>query len=364
VLDSAGTGLTSSSADNEGGAAGSVATTSGGNNAGGAGGSGGGGPVCGNGIKEQGEGCDDGNLTAGDGCDDSCQPEYSFVCDTVAVVNSGSSELTGSTIGQPSHSSSSLCGKGAEAGDTVLVLQPALTGQLTMTLKGSFEKVFYLRTDCNGGTELDCVESADDAVIVLDVVKDAVYHAVVDGAGTQTGNFSLDLLLEGCGDGIVNLAEECDDANADDADGCANSCTVQCASGWIKNATNKHCYRHFETNENWPDAKNACAPMGADHYLATLSTLDEVSFIAAAFSQNDVWIGGHDRFDEDKFEWITGEPWTYQNDKSPWDGGEPNNGGIIGQEDCVEIYPDAKFNDEDCDTKQDYLCESTPPGLP
>lgn len=33
------------------------------------------GPVCGNNVKEEGEGCDDGNLNSGDGCSPSCQTE-------------------------------------------------------------------------------------------------------------------------------------------------------------------------------------------------------------------------------------------------------------------------------------------------
>ncbi len=360
-LDAQGTGPPSNDASSQGGAAGFSSTNEVGG--GGSGGSGGASPVCGNGIPEQGEECDDGNLMPGDGCDASCELEPEFVCDTSIVVNPGSSVLTGSTTAQPSHSSSEVCGKGAEAGDVILVLQPAISGKLTLTLEGSFEKALYARTECNSGSELDCVDSADDATFALDVLKDALYFVVVDGVGDAVGDFSLDLLLEGCGDGIVNLAEECDDADNDDSDGCASSCTVQCMSGWTKNPTNKHCYRHYGTDKDWPDAKNACVALGEDFYLATLSTTDEVSFVKAAFNQDNVWIGGHDRFVEDKFEWLTGEPWIYKNDNAPWDGGEPNDGGWFVDEDCVEIYANAKFNDEVCDTKQDYLCEHIPPGL-
>ena len=37
-------------------------------------------PVCGNGVRGDGEECDDGNLTNGDGCDDSCEVEGAAVC--------------------------------------------------------------------------------------------------------------------------------------------------------------------------------------------------------------------------------------------------------------------------------------------
>ena len=31
----------------------------------------------------------------------------------------------------------------------------------------------------------------------------------------------------GCGDGVIDLGEECDDGDTDDGDGCSSSCTVE-----------------------------------------------------------------------------------------------------------------------------------------
>jgi cysteine-rich repeat protein len=322
-------------------------------------------PECGNGDLEAGEECDDGNLAPGDGCSATCTIEPPFDCDDVIVLAPGTTVLKGSTTDELDHSFSQACGYGLGAADAMHVLEPTIDGQLTLTLTGDFDKVMYVRQECNGQADLDCLAGlGEDVVIKLgEVVAGQQYFVVVDGVGTAAGDFTLTLELAGCGDKIVNFAEECDDGNADEQDGCTSLCAVVCPTGWVKNPANRHCYRRFGDDKSWAEALSACALTGSKAYLAALATLDEVAFVDGAFDQDNVWIGAHDSYEEGKFVWVTGEPFTYAGDKPPWASGEPNDGGLFGSEQCVEIYANASFNDEDCDTKQDYLCELVPPGL-
>ncbi|XP_037021657.2 pulmonary surfactant-associated protein D-like isoform X1 [Artibeus jamaicensis] len=54
---------------------------------------------------------------------------------------------------------------------------------------------------------------------------------------------------------------------------------------------------------------------------------------------------------EGKFVYPTGESLVYSN----WNSGEPNNSG--GEEDCVEIYDNGKWNDKSCGERRLVICE-------
>ncbi len=55
-----------------------------------------------------------------------------------------------------------------------------------------------------------------------------------DEGGVQTATCEADCTIPSCGDGVTNTlaGEECDDANANDFDGCTNSCTI-CGNGIV-----------------------------------------------------------------------------------------------------------------------------------
>ncbi|XP_074855559.1 pulmonary surfactant-associated protein D-like [Carettochelys insculpta] len=54
---------------------------------------------------------------------------------------------------------------------------------------------------------------------------------------------------------------------------------------------------------------------------------------------------------EGTFRHLSGEAIAYSN----WAAGEPNNAG--GSEDCVEIYPDGRWNDKSCNEKRLIICQ-------
>ena len=136
------------------------------------------GALCGDGVVGEGEGCDDGNTTAGDGCDESCAVEPGWSCQ-----------------GEPSVCSQS-CGDG--------VLQEGeecdgedLGGETCESIPGGFsEGTLSCKTDCTFDTA-NCV-------------------------------------LPGCGDGVQDFGEECDDGNDINTDGCLNNCRLAtCGDGYV-----------------------------------------------------------------------------------------------------------------------------------
>jgi cysteine-rich repeat protein len=126
--------------------------------------------ICGDGVKEGGEGCDDGNAVAMDGCSPRCTPE---VC--------GDGEI---------NQTSEEC----DDGNTV-----AMDG-CSPTCK---------KEVCGDGVVNQTSEECDDG-------------NTADGDGC-----SASCKVEICGDGKKNLpSEECDDGNMTPGDGCENDCTV------------------------------------------------------------------------------------------------------------------------------------------
>ena len=104
----------------------------------------------------------------------------------------------------------------------------------------------------------------------------------------------------------------------------------------IAEGGNGHWYEAVLVSEGitWDDANAAASASGA--HLATISSEPENAFVFSLFSDipefwvvlgeppNDVysgpWIGGTDEAVEGTWEWITGEPWTYEN----WRAGMPD----------------------------------------
>jgi len=128
------------------------------------------------------------------------------------------------------------------------------------------------------------------------------------------------------------------------------------------------CYWVSYTDKrDWNGAKTACE--GAGGHLASLTSVGEAAIAhglaaqayAADATVPDYWIGATDVATEGTFVWSTGEPVGYTN----WRDGEPNNGGIQG-EDCAIIEGDTAtqtWDDRECDSAINanviygYVCE-------
>ncbi len=216
----------------------------------------------------------------------------------------------------------------------------------------------------------------DDVRIYRSALSQAQLAELAGGANECTS-------LAACGNGTIDDAEECDDDNTDNFDGCSSSCVVEedwsCAGepsfcttactasfGDDANASVRHgntCYGIYnpEGGLSWDDAETSCEEMGGT--LAVVRSaqvnallLDHISYF--------VWIGARDEDGEGSYSWI-GDDNAFWNigagaidgAYSNWFDGEPNSG----ESACVElVHEDPYFGqwaDDTCDSQEAYVCQ-------
>jgi cysteine-rich repeat protein len=170
--------------------------------------------LCGNGALDEGEACDDGNRMDGDGCGPSCTVEKGWACE-----------------GEPSVCES-LCGngilnQGEDCDGTDLGQNDCTTigggytdGTLQCSPSCEFDTTGCVLPSCGNG-EIDMGEECDDG-------NTANEDACLNNCHQNT-----------CGDGYRNpAAEGCDDGNTSNLDGCLNNCEQNtCGDGYLNPAT-------------------------------------------------------------------------------------------------------------------------------
>jgi MYXO-CTERM domain-containing protein len=151
---------------------------------------------CGNGLLEAGEGCDDGNIMNGDGCTAACKIEDGNPCTTDDECSSGVCDMNEAPpLCEPAGS----CGNGAlEAGE------------------GCDDGNAAAGDGCDAECLLElgagpCTDGAQCASGVCNTLAAAPVCAVPIG----------------CGNGVLNDNELCDDGNLDRGDGCSEFCTLE-----------------------------------------------------------------------------------------------------------------------------------------
>jgi hypothetical protein len=80
---------------------------------------------------------------------------------------------------------------------------------------------------------------------------------------------------------------------------------------------NGHLYRRIDTGMTWRNARDYCASLGA--HLVTIGSQEENQFVYELLPWG--WLGATDEVTEGVWEWVTGEPWTFEY----WAPAEPNN---------------------------------------
>ncbi|XP_038076947.1 macrophage mannose receptor 1-like [Patiria miniata] len=123
------------------------------------------------------------------------------------------------------------------------------------------------------------------------------------------------------------------------------------------------CYTFFgkepDSKLSWRNASLECKKVPGGE-LATIHSQAVQAKLTSFLEEYKfhIWIGLSDITTNRQFKWIDGTTLDYTN----WNSGEPNEYG--GQEDCVEMYDhwnDAgEWNDQNCDTKNGYVCQSKP----
>ncbi len=125
-----------------------------------------------------------------------------------------------------------------------------------------------------------------------------------------------------------------------------------------------HAYLFCTSKQYWGEARATCQGVGLD--LVVIESAEENSFVASHLSAAS-WIGAHDRYTEGSFRWV--EPGRSEAGASvsftSWASLKPDNcaGGVIGQQDCVRMSDDGKWDDSACDggcfeDKFAFVCES------
>ncbi len=90
----------------------------------------------------------------------------------------------------------------------------------------------------------------------------------------------------------------------------------------IEETFNGKKYQLFDKHMKWSEAKEYCEQIGG--HLITITSAEEEAFMEDLIRKGQnvmYWMGGKYDFNKSKWEWITGEGFTYSN----WDYGEPNN---------------------------------------
>jgi cysteine-rich repeat protein len=153
-----------------------------------------------------------------------------------------------------------------------------------------------------------------------------------------------------CGNGVIEMGEQCDDGNTNDGDGCSSHCQVECMGlGLYLDPMTFHCYRVVGMQLEWGQARDAC--LAAHEHLATFTSPMELDAVDPHVP-GQVWIDG-ERSGQ-AFVWDDGEPWSFER----WKGGSPPDDPSKG---CVKL-DGGQFNVDDCTAKLGYVCERDPAG--
>jgi cysteine-rich repeat protein len=184
--------------------------------------------VCGDGYRDPPEGCDDENDLSGDGCNAACAVESkeSEPNDTLAAADDYDDPHFGEV--DPEGDVDSVGFDLATRASAVVSTENLGDGACAFGTLDSFVEVFdengdSLGTDDDGGEGL-C------ARLILPNLPAGRYTTQVTAAATgDTPTFPYRLLVftDVCGNGKQTVAEECDDGNVTNGDGCSSTCRAE-----------------------------------------------------------------------------------------------------------------------------------------
>lgn len=174
-----------------------------------------------------------------------------------------------------------------------------------------------------------------------------------------------------CQAGTCVCVPNCVGLNCGD-DGCGGTCgtcdtLLECVSGvctftcstcpTVANCQQAlfglHAYYFCTSQRSWDSADGKCGDFGAE--LVTVNNAQENDFLFSQTGGQTYWIGYHQ-------DWLG--RWKWDNDEEPgyehWDEGQPDDGSFWTIEDCTTIWGNGYWNDDQCGTDYNYICEYVP----
>ena len=161
--------------------------------------------ICGDGVRTGLEQCDDGNLVAGDGCDPACHIEEFFFC-PFGDLNNGT---------RLPDVCEEICGDGERVQSNSSRVRPG------------FDRI----NACDDGN----LDDYDGCSADCEIEADLGWECADDMSALGTSSSPRSVCGPRCGDGMRTDAEECDDGNLLNKDGCSSTCKIEtgfvCALG-------------------------------------------------------------------------------------------------------------------------------------
>jgi hypothetical protein len=143
------------------------------------------------------------------------------------------------------------------------------------------------------------------------------------GSNSTTGPGGGGAGGDDCGNGVIDVGEQCDDGLEND-DRLCERCEVVCGEvpdgdGYAQffDASSNHCYVVFKANKTLPEAEAYCfTGWKANSYLASIENSQEQALVQPHLVA-DGYLGGDDLDLDDTWRWSNGDVFTYTNWEVP-----------------------------------------------
>ncbi|MGC4117498.1 MAG: DUF4215 domain-containing protein [Myxococcales bacterium] len=178
-------------------------------------------PLCGNGMRETGEGCDDGNTTAGDGCNAICRVENGSACNATAPGLTGNASCASGVCDTVGNAAPGRCEAANSCGNGTRDANEGCDDGNTTAGDGCDAACRVQDTFLCNQTAPGLLDDASCASGICDTLGNAL-----PGRCEPTAT---------CGNSVLEANEGCDDGNLTAGDGCNGSCRVE--TGGLCNAT-------------------------------------------------------------------------------------------------------------------------------
>jgi len=196
--------------------------------------------ICGDGfIHATVEECDDGGTANGDGCSSTCAIETPECLDAWTLTCGDSDSWNNGGFGSTDVIDTYSCSGWDESGPEYTYLFIAAASEnVTIGLSAMAVDLDIFVIDDQGGVcdPTNCLDVGETSVTFA-AVAGTTYYLVVDGYLGAVGDYTATLVCPstpGCGDGTVDMGEDCDDGNFDDTDACVTGCVnASCGDGYL-----------------------------------------------------------------------------------------------------------------------------------